>query len=153
MSISIRINGNQQEVRVDPEKPLLWVIRDDLRLTGTKYGCGVAQCGACTVLIDGVAQRSCITPVGTLNGAEVTTIEGIDGPEAAAVKAAWTDVEVAQCGYCQSGQVMTATAFLRDVPNPTDEEIVDVMTDNLCRCATYTRIRSALRQAADALEG
>ena len=153
MSINVTVNGIPQEVQSDLDKPLLWVIRDELRLTGTKYGCGVAQCGACTVLVDGIAQRSCVTPVGSVEGAEVTTIEGVDGPEAAAGVAAWTNVEVAQCGYCQSGQVMTAISFLRDVPNPTDEEIINAMTSNLCRCATYTRIRAAVRQAAETLEG
>lgn len=152
MTTSITVNGVPTEITAEGDKPLLWVLRDDLRLTGTKYGCGVAQCGACTVLVDGFAQRSCITPLDSIAGADITTIEGIDGPEAEAVKAAWTAVEVAQCGYCQSGQVMTATAFLRDTPQPTDDEIIDAMDGNLCRCATYTRIRTAVRQASDALE-
>lgn len=152
MSISFTVNGVPREVDADPDKPLLWVLRDDLRLTGTKYGCGLAQCGACTVLIDGFAQRSCVMPAGTIEGAEITTIEGIGGPVAEAVKAAWTEVEVAQCGYCQSGQVMTAVALLQETPAPTDEEIIGAMDGNLCRCATYGRIRAAVRQAADSLE-
>ena len=152
MSINLTINGVAAEISADPNKPLLWVLRDDLRLTGTKYGCGVAQCGACTVLVDGIAQRSCITAVDSVAGAQITTIEGLEGPEAEAVKAAWTEVEVAQCGYCQSGQVMTAVSFLRETPQPTDDEIIDAMDGNLCRCATYTRIRAAVRQASDALE-
>ncbi|MCV3273325.1 (2Fe-2S)-binding protein [Roseobacter sinensis] len=153
MSIGFTVNGVYRELEVDPDKPLLWVIREDLQLTGTKYGCGVAQCGACTVIIDGIAQRSCVTPAGRVESMEVTTIEGIEGPEAEAVMAAWTEVEVAQCGYCQSGQVMTAVSFLRETPNPTDDDIVAAMNGNLCRCATYTRIRAAVRQAANSLEG
>ncbi|WP_208347629.1 (2Fe-2S)-binding protein [Pseudaestuariivita rosea] len=152
MSISFTVNGAERTTDADPAKPLLWVIRDELRLTGTKYGCGVAQCGSCTVMIDGVAQRACVTPIDAVAGADITTIEGIEGPEAEAVKAAWTELEVAQCGYCQSGQIMTATAFLQETPNPTDEDITFAMDNNLCRCATYARIREAVRRAADTLE-
>lgn len=152
MPMRLRVNGTERETTAAPDKPLLWVLRDELRLTGTKYGCGVAQCGACTVLVDGVAQRSCVTPVGNAADAEITTIEGVSGPEAAAVQAAWTELEVPQCGYCQSGQVMTATALLRDVPNPSDDQILLAMDGNLCRCATYTRIRAAVRKAAASLE-
>ncbi|NSX53964.1 (2Fe-2S)-binding protein [Parasulfitobacter algicola] len=152
MSISFTVNGTPRTTDTDPAKPLLWVIRDELKLTGTKYGCGVAQCGACTVMIDGVASRSCVTPVDSVEGAEITTIEGLSGPEAAAVQAAWTEIEVPQCGYCQSGQIMTATSFLTETQNPTDEDIAFAMDGNLCRCATYTRIRAAVRKAADSLE-
>ena len=152
MSISITVNGVATTVAAPPAKPLLWVLRDDLRLTGTKFGCGISVCGACVVLVDGIAQRSCVTPIDSVAGAQITTIEGIDGPEAEAIKAAWIDLEVPQCGYCQSGQVMTAVAFLRETPSPTDEEIVAAMDDNLCRCVTYSRIRSAMRRAADRLE-
>ena len=152
MSISITVNGVATAVAAPPAKPLLWVLRDDLRLTGTKFGCGISVCGACVVLVDGIAQRSCVTPIDSVAGAQITTIEGIDGPEAEAIKAAWIDLEVPQCGYCQSGQVMTAVAFLRETPSPTDEEIVAAMDDNLCRCVTYSRIRSAVRRAADRLE-
>lgn len=133
--------------------PLLWALRDELRLTGTKFGCGVAQCGACTVLLDGMSRRSCVTPIGTLEGADVRTIEDLDGPEAKAVQAAWVDINVPQCGFCQSGQVVSATALLRELPKPTDEDIDNAMAGNICRCATYARIRQAIRQASDALEG
>ncbi len=133
--------------------PLLWALRDELRLTGTKFGCGIAQCGACTVLLDGLSRRSCVTPIGTLEGADVRTIEDLDGPEAEAVQAAWVDINVPQCGYCQSGQVVSATALLRELPKPTDEDIDNAMAGNICRCATYARIRQAIRQASDTLEG
>ncbi len=152
MATNFTVNGREVSVEADPETPLLWVLRDELRLTGTKFGCGVAQCGACTVLLDGMSRRSCVTPVGTLDGAEVTTIEAIDGPEAQAVQAAWVEIDVPQCGYCQSGQVMSATALLRTLPKPTDEEIDQAMGGNICRCATYARIRRAIRQASDNLE-
>ena len=152
MTTRFRVNGTQRETAAAPDKPLLWVLRDEFRLTGTKYGCGVAQCGACSVLVDGDVQRSCVTPVGGLANADITTIEGMTGPEAEAVQAAWIDLEVPQCGYCQSGQVITATAFLRDTPNPTNDEILRAMDSNLCRCATYSRIRAAVRLAADRLE-
>lgn len=123
------------------------------RLTGTKFGCGIAQCGACTVMLDGAPVRSCQTQVGTLDGAEITTIEGLDGPEAKAVQDAWTAIDVPQCGWCQSGQVMSATALLRDTPKPSDADIDNAMWGNVCRCATYTRIRAAIHDAADTLEG
>ena len=153
MAISLTINGAPVTLDVDPDMPLLWALRDELQLTGTKYGCGIAQCGACTVMLDGFATRSCVTPVGSLEGAEVSTIEALDGPEAAAVQAAWVDINVPQCGYCQSGQVVAATALLRDVPKPTDDDIDGAMSGNLCRCATYARIRQAVRRASDSLEG
>ncbi len=152
MAINFTVNGREVSVEVDPETPLLWVLRDELRLTGTKFGCGVAQCGACTVMLDGRTRRSCVTPVGTLEGAQVTTIEAIEGPEAEAVQAAWTELNVPQCGYCQSGQVMTATALLQVLRKPTDAEIETAMAGNICRCATYARIKRAIRQASDSLE-
>lgn len=153
MAISLVVNGSARTIDAPSEKPLLWVLRDDLQLTGTKYGCGLAQCGACTVMIDGRAQRSCVIRVGAIEGAQVTTIEGLEGPEAEAVRSAWIEHEVAQCGYCQSGQVVTATAFLSQNPEPSDDAIVGAISANLCRCATYLRIRSAVRAASDRLEG
>lgn len=150
---SFRVNGRDVDIDIDPETPLLWVLRDELRMTGTKFGCGIAQCGACTVMLDGMPRRSCVTPVGMIEGSDVTTIEGIDGPEAEAVKAAWTAIDVPQCGWCQSGQVMSATALLQQVSQPTDEDIDNAMAGNICRCATYMRIRQAIHDAAKALEG
>jgi len=153
MTVTLTLNGAATEVDADPDMPLFWALRDVLNLTGTKFGCGIAQCGACTVLIDGVPSRACVTPVGSLEGTEVTTIEGASGREAEAVQAAWTSLDVPQCGYCQSGQVLAATALLRETPKPTDEDFDAAMDGNLCRCATYVRIRQAIRQAADTLEG
>lgn len=154
MAITLTINGDERSIDADPDTPLLWVLRDELRLTGTKYGCGIAQCGACTVLLNGQTRRSCVTPIGSLEGRDVVTIEAVEGPEAEAVKTAWTEMNVPQCGYCQSGQVMTATALLRAYPDPSDEEIDQAMAGNLCRCATYARIRTAIRRASDTvLEG
>lgn len=150
---NFRVNGRDVELDIDPETPLLWVLRDELRMTGTKFGCGIAQCGACTVMLDGMPRRSCVTPIGTIDGSEVTTIEGIDGPEAEAIKAAWTAIDVPQCGWCQSGQVMSATALLQQVAKPTDEDIDNAMAGNICRCATYVRIRQAIHDAAKTLEG
>ncbi|PWJ21837.1 (2Fe-2S)-binding protein [Jannaschia seohaensis] len=152
MAITLTVNDEEVTLDLDPDTPLLWALRDHLRLTGTKFGCGIAQCGACTVMLDGFAQRSCVTPIGALEGATVQTIEGLDGPEAEAVQAAWTEINVPQCGYCQSGQVVSATSLLREVPKPSDQEIDDAMAGNLCRCATYARIRKAIRQASDSLE-
>ncbi|WP_316013479.1 (2Fe-2S)-binding protein [Roseobacter sp. HKCCA0434] len=152
MAISFTVNGEPVSLDVDPEMPLLWALRDHLRLTGTKFGCGIAQCGACTVKLDGTTRRACVTPVGSLEGARVETIEALDSPEAQAVQAAWVEINVPQCGYCQSGQVVTATALLEANPKPTDEEIDLAMAGNLCRCATYARIRQAIRQASDSLE-
>ncbi|GFE64206.1 (2Fe-2S)-binding protein [Litoreibacter roseus] len=152
MTISLKINGEDRTLDVDPDTPLLWVLRDELRLTGTKFGCGIAQCGACTVLLNGQTRRSCVTPIGAIDGYDVETIEAVEGPEAEAVQAAWVDLNVPQCGYCQSGQVVAATALLREMPKPTDEDIDNAMAGNLCRCATYTRIRKAIRQASDTLE-
>jgi isoquinoline 1-oxidoreductase alpha subunit len=151
--ISFTINGADRTFDGDPDTPLLWVIRDSLGLTGTKYGCGIAQCGACTVHLDGMPRRSCVTPISTVEGSDVVTIEGVEGPEAEAVQAAWTAIDVPQCGYCQSGQVMSAVALLQVVSNPTDTEIDEAMTGNICRCATYVRIRQAIHDAAATLEG
>jgi isoquinoline 1-oxidoreductase subunit alpha len=143
------VNGTEREVEVEEDMPLLWVLRDELGLTGVKYGCGVAQCGACTVHLDGVAVRSCQIAAGTLEGAEVVTIEGLGTPAALhAVQEAWIEHQVAQCGYCQSGQIMQAAALLEATPEPTDEDIDFEMDGNLCRCGTYPRIRAAIHAAA-----
>ena len=147
--MEISVNGNTYQVDVEPEMPLLWVLRDELGITGPKYGCGIAQCGACTVHVDGMAVRSCQLAVGDLAGGDVTTIEGLGTPEALhAVQAAWVDHQVAQCGYCQSGQIMQAASLLDSNPDPTDEVIDAVMSGNLCRCGTYPRIRAAVKTAA-----
>jgi isoquinoline 1-oxidoreductase alpha subunit len=138
-------------VDAEPNTPLLWVLRDDLRLTGTKYGCGVAQCGACTVHIDGRAVRSCVTPAGAAQGREVITIEGVSGRVAKAVQDSWRSLDVVQCGYCQSGQIMSAIALLAELPNPSDDDIDAAMTGNVCRCATYVRIRAAIKDAVRAI--
>lgn len=151
--ITFTLNGEERRLDVAPDTPLLWVVRETLGLTGTKYGCGMAQCGACTVHLDGMAIRSCVTPVEMAEGAEVVTIEGLSGPEAEAVQAAWVALDVPQCGYCQSGQIMSAVDLLRETPRPSDEEIDAALSGNLCRCATYHRIRLAVREAADKLEG
>lgn len=153
MTISFTVNGEERSVDVDPDTPLLWVLRDELRLTGTKFGCGIAQCGACTVHLDGSPRRSCVTPVSMVEGSDITTIEGLSGPEAEAVQAAWRAIDVPQCGYCQSGQVMSATALLQQVASPSDEDIDNAMAGNICRCATYVRIRQAIHDAARTLEG
>lgn len=147
------VNGQDYDLDLDPDTPLLWVLRDELRLTGTKFGCGVAQCGACTVMLDGAPRRSCVTPISMVEGSEVTTIEGMAGPEIAAVQAAWNDIDVPQCGWCQSGQIMSATALLQQVPKPSDDDINNAMAGNVCRCATYVRIRKAIHTAAKTLEG
>ncbi len=147
--ISFNLNGKPVKVDADPNTPLLWVIRDHLHLTGTKYGCGISQCGACTVHLDGDAIRSCVTPVSTVSGRQVTTIEGLaETALGKTVQAAWQEVDVPQCGYCQSGQIMAATALLREHPHPSDAQITDEMTGNLCRCGTYNRIRAAIQMAA-----
>lgn len=147
------VNGQDVSVELSEDTPLLWALRDTLGMTGTKFGCGVAQCGACTVMVDGSPRRSCITPVGSVDGADIETIEAVEGPEADAIRAAWVDISVPQCGWCQSGQIMSATALLRMVPNPTDQDIDRAMAGNLCRCATYVRIREAIHTAAKSLEG
>ena len=151
--VTLRINGAARELDADGDIPLLWVLRDDLRLTGTKYGCGVAQCGACTVHIDGRAVRSCVTPAAALGGREVVTIEGLSGDIARAVQDVWRRLDVAQCGYCQSGQIMSAIALLSEIRRPSDADIDAAMTGNVCRCVTYVRIRAAIHEAAQGLGG
>ncbi len=151
--VTLSVNGKAHEVDVDPEMPLLWLLRDELKMTGTKFGCGIAQCGACTVHIDGIATRSCQTTVEDAVDTEIVTIEGITGSEAKAVQDAWVKHDVPQCGYCQSGQVMSAVALLRETPAPTDEDIDLGMAGNICRCATYVRIRKAIKTAAETLKG
>ena len=145
--ISITVNGKPRTLDVEPDAPLLWVLRDELGLTGTKFGCGIAQCGACTVHVEGVAQRSCSIPMSAVSGKSITTIEGLSPNAGHAVQAAWAEEDVPQCGYCQSGQIMAAAAFLKTHPNPTDAEI-DAGITNLCRCGTYPRIRKAIHRAA-----
>jgi isoquinoline 1-oxidoreductase alpha subunit len=147
MTYALKVNGIAHDVDADDDTPLLWVLRDNLGLTGTKYGCGVAMCGACTVHIDGQPLRSCTLPISAVSG-DITTIEAVDGPEAKAVQAAWIAGDVPQCGYCQSGQVMSAVALLRENPKPDDRAIDLAMNGNLCRCATYVRIRAAIHAAA-----
>lgn len=150
---TLKINGGEHHVDVDPQTPLLWAIREDAGLTGTKYGCGVAQCGACTVHVDGQPMRSCALPVSAVGTSEITTIEGIKSREAQAVQKAWIALDVPQCGYCQSGQIMSATSLLELNPKPTDTDIDLAMNGNICRCATYVRIRAAVHDAAKSLEG
>lgn len=152
--ISFTVNGEARQVDVPEDMPLLWVLRDELNLTGTKYGCGIAQCGACTVHLDGQAVRSCQVRAKELDGVDVTTIEGLGTPDALnAVQEAWIEHQVAQCGYCQSGQIMQAASLLDLNPEPTDDDIDVVMSGNLCRCGTYPRIRAAVKTAAKKLEG
>ena len=146
------VNGKKVSVDVDADTPLLWVLRDELKLTGTKYGCGVAQCGACTVHLNGQPRRSCVTPISSVQDAEVTTIEGLSSDVSDAVREAWVSVDVPQCGYCQSGQVMSAVALLGEIPKPTDADIDRAMAGNVCRCATYVRIRAAIHEAAKNLK-
>ena len=148
---TLTINGVEHQVEASDEMPLLWVIRDLVGLTATKYGCGIGQCGSCTVLIDGVAQKSCSLPLSAVNGRAITTLEGIDSAAAQAVQAAWQTLAVPQCGYCQSGQMMTAIDLLSRNPNPSDAEIEKGMSIAICRCCTYHRIKLAVRRAADAL--
>ena len=150
--ITFRLNGEERTVDVAPDTPLLWVIRDELGLTGTKFGCGMALCGACTVHIDGYPSRSCSIPISDRADAEIVTIEGASGKAATAVQTAWETLDVVQCGYCQSGQIMSAVALLEENPNPTDEDIDAAMSGNVCRCATYVRIRSAIHEAAKLME-
>jgi len=151
MPIKLTVNTQPRELDVDPGMPLLWALRDHLSLTGTKFGCGMALCGACTVHIDGQPTRSCVTPVSAVEGKNVTTIEGLSTPAGKAVQDAWVHLDVPQCGYCQSGQVMSAAALLATNPRPSDAEIDSAMTGNICRCATYVRIRAAIHQAASSL--
>jgi isoquinoline 1-oxidoreductase alpha subunit len=149
----LTINGHRHEVDADPDTPLLWILRDRLNLTGTKYGCGVAACGACTVHLDGQPVRACQMTLDTASGAEIVTIEGISGAVAAAVQESWRQRDVVQCGYCQSGQIMSAIALLNGTPKPSDGDIDSAMAGNVCRCATYQRIRAAIHDAAATLEG
>jgi isoquinoline 1-oxidoreductase alpha subunit len=151
--VRLLVNGKAVQVDAAPETPLLWALRDHLEMTGTKFGCGAALCGACTVHVDGVPTRSCVTPISAVAGKKVTTIEGIDGRVAKAVQAAWDKIQVPQCGYCQSGQVMAATALLAKTPRPNDAQITEAMQGNICRCGTYGRIRAAINDAATQLEG
>lgn len=148
MTATIKVNGIDRTVDVDGDTPLLWVLRDVLGMTGTKFGCGMALCGACTVHIDGIATRSCITPIDGIGSSEITTIEAIGKtPAGAKIQKAWLDREVPQCGYCQSGQIMSASALLASKPHPTDADIDEAMSGNICRCGTYVRIREAIKQA------
>ena len=149
--VQIKINGRDTPVDADPSTPILWALRDNLNLTGTKFGCGAALCGACTVHLDGEAVRSCITPISAVGNRAVTTIEGLKGREAEALMAAWAALEVVQCGYCQSGQLMSASALLKQNPKPADADIDAAMAGNICRCGTYARIRSAIKDAAASL--
>lgn len=149
--LTLQINGRPVEVDVDPEMPLLWALRDHANLTGTKFGCGKALCGACTVHVDGQPVRACSTPVGSIGTGAITTIEGLQGPVAEAVQAAWRKLDVVQCGYCQSGQIMSAVALLSENRRPSDEDIDGAMNGNICRCGTYQRIRAAIHEAARTL--
>jgi isoquinoline 1-oxidoreductase alpha subunit len=147
----LKINGRLLDVQADPDTPLLWLLRGELKMTGTKFGCGVALCGACTVHVDGRPTRGCVTPVSAVAGQEITTIEGLAGPQADALRKAWTAIDVVQCGYCQSGQIMSACALLTANPRPSDADIDVAMTGNICRCGTYPRIRAAIHLAATSL--
>lgn len=149
MAISFTLNGKSQSVEVDPQMPLLWVLRDTLNMTGTKFGCGMALCGACTVHINGEAARSCITPISTVAGKKITTIEGLSADGNHPVQQAWVEIDVPQCGYCQCGQIMSAAALLAKKASPSDVEIDDFMSGNICRCGTYQRIRKAIHRAAE----
>lgn len=153
MAYSLKVNGRTRDVDATPDTPLLWVLRDELGLTGTKYGCGISQCGACTVEVDGEARRSCSLPIVSVQNAEITTIEGESDRVAQAVQDAWTAIDVPQCGYCQSGQVVSAVNLLRRNSAPSDADIDQAMSGNICRCATYVRIRQAIHDAARKLEG
>jgi aerobic-type carbon monoxide dehydrogenase small subunit (CoxS/CutS family) len=153
MAITFTLNGKSQSVDVDPQMPLLWVLRDTLNLTGTKFGCGMALCGACTVHINGEATRSCITPISAAAGKKITTIEGLSEEGNHPVQQAWIEIDVPQCGYCQSGQIMSAAALLTKKPQPSDSDIDDFMSGNICRCGTYQRIRKAIHRAAEIQSG
>jgi isoquinoline 1-oxidoreductase subunit alpha len=153
MAVTFTLNGKPTTLDVDPNMPLLWAIREVAGLTGTKFGCGMALCGACTVHIEGQATRSCVTPLSAVAGQNVVTIEGLSGKAATAVQAAWRKLDVVQCGYCQSGQIMSATALLARTPKPNDSDINSAMNGNICRCATYVRIRAAIHDAARSMEG
>lgn len=146
---TININGENRKIEADEDTPLLWVLRDNLNLVGTKYGCGMAQCGACTVHIDGNAIRSCVLPISNIKNQKITTIEGLSEDGTHPLQKAWIEHDVPQCGYCQAGQIMNAAAFLKENPNPTDAEIVENMNGNICRCGTYTRIKAAVKTASE----
>ncbi|MEM6932537.1 MAG: (2Fe-2S)-binding protein [Pseudomonadota bacterium] len=152
MATQLKVNGQNVSVDAPPDTPLLWVLRDEIGLKGTKFGCGVAFCGACTIHLDGVATRSCVLPVDAVGEAEITTIEGASGDTAEAVRTAWRELDVVQCGYCQSGQMMSAVGLLSEVPKPTDLDIDNAMSGNACRCATYVRIRAAIHRASEIME-
>lgn len=150
-TINLTINGKKQQFEVDPDTPVLWVLRDHAKLVGTKYGCGIGQCGACTIHIEGVAMRSCSLPVSAVEDKKITTIEGLGAEGLHPVQKAWLEHDVAQCGYCQAGQIMNAASLLKNNPKPSDEEIVAAMNGNICRCGTYTRIKAAVKTAAEKL--
>ena len=152
MTTTIRINDKTHRVAAAPDTPLLWVLRGELQMTGTKFGCGMALCGACTVQIDGQPSRACVTPLSAVGARTVLTIEGLQGPEITALRKAWTDLDVVQCGYCQSGQLVAAAALLKATPKPSDAQIDAALDGNLCRCGTYPRIRAAIHHAAKALQ-
>ena len=152
MAINVKVNGETRSIEAEGDTPLLWVIRDELNLVGTKFGCGVASCGSCTVHVNGKPQRSCITPISSVEGQEITTIEAVSSAEAKAVQAAWQELDVVQCGYCQSGQIMSAIGLLEENAKPSDSDIDAYMSGNACRCATYQRIRAAIHLAATKLE-
>ena len=151
MAITVTINGEKKTIDVESDTPILWALRDHLQMTGTKFGCGVAQCGACTVHLNGQPIRGCVTPISAAADAEITTVEGVSGKAAAAVKNAWKSIDVPQCGYCQSGQIMSAVALLKQNDNPSDADIDAGMQGNICRCATYVRIRKAIKMAGKEL--
>jgi isoquinoline 1-oxidoreductase subunit alpha len=155
MKYTLNVNGQSRTVDTAPDTPMLWVLRDQLDLVGTKFGCGVGQCGACTIHLNGIPARACITPVSTIDGMKVTTIEGLaaDANKLHPLQQAWCELDVAQCGYCQAGQIMTAAALLKDKPRPTDADIDGAMATNLCRCATYMRIRAGIKRAAELAGG
>ncbi|SFK51938.1 (2Fe-2S)-binding protein [Lysobacter sp. cf310] len=146
--MKLHVNGSEHEVDAPPDMPLLWVLRDLMQLTGTKFGCGIAQCGACTVHVDGAPRRACVTPVSTVEGKQILTIEGLSSDGSHPVQRAWAELDVVQCGYCQSGQIMSAAALLAKVPAPTDTDIDQALSGNICRCGTYPRIRAAVKRAA-----
>lgn len=152
MQVTFEVNGQQREIDVPEDKPLLWILREDLGLTGSKFGCGIAQCGACTVQMNGSPTRSCQVPASALAGQKITTIEGVASPAALAVREAWRELDVVQCGYCQSGQMISATSLLENNPSPSDGDINQALSGNLCRCGTYHRIRAAIHAAAKTLE-
>ena len=152
MRFEVKVNGAKRTVDVDPDTPLLWALRDELNLTGTKFGCGIAACGSCTVYVDGEPTRSCQTAIEDVGDSEVITIDGLSGKSAEAVQAAWRELDVPQCGYCQSGQIMAASALLNENAKPTDSDIDDAMSGNVCRCASYHRIRKAIHRASELME-